>query len=631
IGYSSCHWCHVMEHESFEDDETARLMNEHFVCVKVDREERPDVDEIYMTAVTAMGAQGGWPLSAFLTPDGKPFTGGTYFPREDMYGRPGFLRILKSIAEAWADAAKRKEIEEGSRGLVEALQQLYDQGQPARLGPEALKEARDYLEGNFDATYGGFGDQPKFPSPSSIELLLRFAVRGGDDAALAMAERTLEAMARGGIHDHVGGGFHRYSVTRDWLIPHFEKMLYDNAQLLSLYAWAHAITGKELYARTARDIASWVLREMTDPSGGFHSAQDADDPGGPEGEGGFYVWTPAELRLVLGEEEARAVALHFGVTSAGNWHDKPGKTILQTTAEGEKAAALGGARLKEARRKLHAAREKRPKPMTDTKVLADWNGLMISGFCRAFQALGDEKYLGAALRAGRFLRENLTTKEGRLLRRWRDGDAAHGGVLEDYAFVVAAYLDLYESSLEPEWLEEALRLSRVAVELFEDAEDGGFFSTSAAGERLLARAKSGYDQARPSGNGVMAMNLLRIAELTGDGAARERARKTLECFGGRVSASALGFSALLNALDFAQEGTREIFVAGPRDDPRTRALIEAVWRDPDPNRVLALVTPGVEKLLPPAAGKAPVQGKPAAYVCRDFVCAAPVTEPPLPR
>jgi len=624
IGYSSCHWCHVMEHESFADPELAKFLNERFVSVKVDREERPDVDDVYMNAVTAMGVGGGWPLSAFLAPDRTPFTGGTYFPPVDSFGRPSFRRVLQSIAEWWGDPERRKELETRGRKVAEFVKEAYESPGQGELDPGALERARRSLDACFDATHGGFGSAPKFPSPTTVEFALRWAIREKDASALAMAEKTLDAMALGGIHDHVGGGFHRYSTTRDWLVPHFEKMLYDNAQLLGLYAWAFLATGKPLYAETARDIALWVAREMTDPSGGFYSAQDADDPGGPEGEGGFYVWTPGELAAVLGRDEAEKLALWLDVRPGGNWHEKPGKSILQRVRPAEESKEL----LDRARARLYEARERRPKPMTDRKILADWNGLMISGLCRAHQALGDAALLDAALRAGAFVLATMV-EEGRVVRRRVcEGEGAHLGVLDDHAFLVQACLDLYETSFERRWLEAALSIAARARDLFHDgAGRGGWFYTARDGEALLARGKNGYDQARPSGNGVMAMNDLRIAALTGDAAARERAEGTFSFFGARVAESALGFSALLSALEFSRGGVRQIFFAGRRDDPALRSLVEAAWRDPDPHRVLALAEPGVEALLPAARGKAPAAGRAAAYVCRDFACRAPVTDP----
>ena len=645
IGYSSCHWCHVMEHESFADEEVAKVLNEHYVAVKVDREERPDVDDVYMTAAQLMmRGGGGWPLSVWLTPEGKPFVAGTYFPKESKWGRKGFLELLEEIAGKWNDPQWRERIHTAGDQAADYLQQALDAEEPGPLPDGVLEDARHMVERFYDREAGGFAGppahEPKFPSPSTLEMLLRWSQRHPEDTdALGMVTNTLDRMGRGGIHDHVGGGFHRYSVTRNWLVPHFEKMLYDNAQLLGLYAWAHRATGKELYAETARDIALWVRREMTHPDGGFYSAQDADDPGGPEGEGGFYVWDPAEIAALFPDPgEAKALQAWFDVTDDGNWfvhgqHEKPGKSILQVTRTPEEAAKEAGlsvddlrALLPRARARMYEVREKRPKPMTDTKVLAGWNGLMISGYCVAYQALGDEAFLEAAVKAGRFLRGNLM-KDGRLRRRWAEGEAAFDAVLADYGAVIAPCLDRYESTLDREWLAEALRLEALATKLFFDPKDGGYFFTAADAEKLIARSKPGFDSAKPSGNGLMAMNLMRIAELTGAEGPRERAEKTLHYFGNRVSHSALGHGALLNACDFLRSGPREIFIAGERDDPATRALVQAVWRDPDRNRVLALAGPGIVDLLPPAEGKVPVDGKPAAYICRNFACDAPVTDP----
>jgi len=640
IGYSSCHWCHVMEHETFADAEVAAVLNEHFVSIKVDREERPDVDDVYMKAVVyGMRIGGGWPLSVWLTPEGKPFWGGTYYPKrtDPRFGQPGFLDLCQRIAELWTDPEERQKIEQQGEHFAAIPKAVYDFEEPATLGPTALKDAFATAAQAYDAEWGGFGGPPafapKFPMPGTLETVLRHALRQEDAQARALVLDSLDRMACGGIHDRIGGGFHRYSTTRDWLVPHFEKMLYDNAQLLPLYAWAHLVTGEERYAATARDIAAWVRREMTDARGGFYAAQDADDPGGPEGEGGFYVWDPAEMEALFGAAKARILCAWFGITEGGNWPEKPGKSLLQVRRTAADVAAefgIGEAELRAlvagARAKMYEARERRPKPITDTKVLTSWSALMVSGLCRAHQALGDEDLLAAAVKGGTFLRTAMV-RDGRVLRRWADGEAGIDGVLDDYAFLVAAFLDLYETTFDVAWLEAALRLARTTDELFGDAEGGGWFFTAHDAEALLARGKSGGESALPSGNGVMAMNLLRIGELTGDLDAGARALKALEHFGTQAAASPLGYSAVLNALDFAQPGTREIFIAGDPAAPATRRLVEAVWRNPDPNRVIAVVTPGLAQVLPPAEGKVPVKGQPAAYVCRNFVCEAPTTDP----
>ena len=624
IGYSSCHWCHVMEHESFDDAEVAKLLNAHFVCIKVDREERPDVDAIYMKAATeVMRQRGGWPLSVWLTPDGKPFTAGTYFPKEH------FMRLLTRIHEAWTDKEMHDKIVADSAQITRHLQRAYEGAEPDELTPDLVSLARFAAERSSDRKLGGWGGAqhaPKFPNCTVIELLLRYHLRHDDKEALETAELALEKMALGGIHDHVGGGFHRYSTTRDWLVPHFEKMLYDNAQLLPLYAWAYRITGKDLYRRTALDIAQWVQREMTGAGGGFFSAQDADDPGGPEGEGGFYIWDPKELEELLGKESAALIAERYDVSAKGNWEHRPGKSILQVIKripEGEEETrALVGAAIA----KMYATREKRPKPFTDEKVLAGWNGLMISGFCKSYQALGEKSHLDSAVRAGEFVRRKMW-KDGRLLRRWAGGDAAHDGVLDDYAWVVRAWLDLYETTFDESWLRDAIALQKKADELFMDKAKGGYFYTTKDGENLIARGKDAFDHARPAGNSVMAHNLLRLMHFTGNLAYREEAQRTFNAFGEQAPRALFYFGALMCALDFAADDTREIFIAGARDDKRTQALIDTVWHDTNPNRVLALVTPELEKLLPPTKGKEPVKGAPAAYVCRNFTCLAPVTDP----
>jgi len=598
IGYSSCHWCHVMEHESFDDGEVAALLNEHFVSIKVDREERPDVDAVYMRAVTdVLGIQGGWPLSVWLTPDREPFVGGTYFPKDR------FMNALEQIAKAWADPEKRARIEKDGETVTAHLQKALDRGEEGELSPQLVALAAHAAVRNADRQMGGWGgpqQAPKFPQPSVIELLLRFHLRDGDEDALAAAELALTRMARGGIHDHVGGGFHRYSTTRDWLVPHFEKMLYDNAQLLGLYAWAYRITGDELYRETALDTARWVMREMTGEHGAFFSAQDADDPGGPEGEGGFYVWTLDQVRGLL--DDPSGVLARFDVTEKGNWPHRPGANILQVRDDAPDA---------DVSRELET--------MTDTKVLAGWNGLMISGFCWSFQLLGEQGHLDAAVRAGEFIRKKMWI-DGRLRRRWADGEAAHDGVLDDYAWVVSAFIDLYESTFEERWLKDAIALQAKADELFFDRAGGGYYYTAKDGEKLIARGKDALDHARPAGNAVMAENLMRLMHLTGDLSYRERARKTFDAFGDSAGRLLFHAAALLCALDYAADDTEEIFLA---DGEGFAELARAVWRSPARNRVVAKAP----SFLEPAKGKNAVDGKAAAYVCRNFTCETPETDP----
>ncbi|MEM8884900.1 MAG: thioredoxin domain-containing protein [Planctomycetota bacterium] len=612
IGYSSCHWCHVMEHESFDDEEVAAYLNKHFVSIKLDREERPDIDAVYMKALTeVLGRQGGWPLSIWMTPEGKPFVGGTYYPKTQ------FLDLLERIHMAWADDEVRAKVLADGDNIVKHLQERYTPEAAEEFSPQLLELARHAAERHSDRVHGGFGEEPKFPNPSAVELMLRYHLRHDDKEALVVAELALTKMALGGIHDHVGGGFHRYSVTRDWLVPHFEKMLYDNGQLLELYAWAYAITGKSIYRETALDIGRWVQREMTGPEGGFYSAQDADDPGGPEHEGGFYIWSPDEVKALLPKEQAEAVLARFDITEKGNWDHRPGKSILQVRPQAPDADV--GAALDT----MYAAREKRPKPMTDTKVLAGWNGLMITGFCASWQMLGEKSHLESAVRAGEFVREHMW-KDGRLKRRWAEGEAAHDAVLDDYAWTVRAWLDLYESTFDESWLRDAIALQAKADELFFDGAAGGYFYTAKDGEALIARGKDAFDHARPSGNGVMAQNLMRLMHLTGNLAYRERAQRTVAAFGGTAGRALFYYGALFNAVDYAADDTREIFVA---DGEGFDALVTAVWRSPRRNRVIAKVTPALTKLAPPAEGKVAVDGKAAAYVCRNFTCKAPTTDP----
>ncbi len=586
IGYAACHWCHVMEHESFEDDETARLMNERFVNVKVDREERPDVDALYMDAVLAMTGSGGWPTTVFLTPQRVPFYGGTYYPPEPRHGMPAFRDVLEAIADLYRDS--RGEVEGSAKRLEEAL------GRASRANPSAeplteglLRDAARGLRSQFDPDWGGFGGAPKFPPASAIEFLLRMHLRG-DEQALPMVTKTLDAMAAGGMYDLVGGGFHRYAVDRTWLVPHFEKMLYDNALLASAYLHGWVVTGNERYRRVVEDTIGYVLRELSLPEGAFASAQDADTDGV---EGLTFTWTADE-----------------GVP----------EELLQPFEDGR--SIIRGELDEELRERLFAIREERPKPMRDDKAIASWNGLMLAALAEAGRRLDRREWIEAATRLAEFLLGPLSDDEGRLYRTYREGRAKNTGFLEDYADVVHGLYELHVATGELRWLEEANRLARLAVELFADEERGGFFLTPIHGEQLISRQKSFDDHPTPSGNSMLAFDLLRLARIYGD---EELARRAVGVF--RLMREALtraphAFGHALSALDLHFSPPRELAVLGPVGSEVARAALEPF----QPNTVVA-VGPGDG--VPLLEGKELVDEQPAVYVCESFACQAPTTDP----
>jgi len=618
IGYAACHWCHVMEHESFENETIAAFLNQGFVSIKVDREERPDLDEIYMTAVQAMTGQGGWPLTAFLTPDLEPFFGGTYFPPEDRWGRAGFLTVLRRIDETWRE--RRDDVARSAAELAGHLRSLGEvpapSGRPAGL-PEILRAAASFA-GRFDARWGGFGGAPKFPPHGAISLLLREAARTGESTPLRMAETTLDRMAQGGMYDQIGGGFARYSVDERWLVPHFEKMLYDQALLVPVYVDAWLATHRPLYRRVAEETLDFVRREMTDPGGGFRSSLDADSEGH---EGTFYVWTPAEVRDVLGGPEGEALCALYGIDEEGNFE---GKSIPNL---------LGGAdedRVREIaplRARLLAARARRVRPATDDKVLTSWNGLMIGAFARAWQAFGRDEDLAAAHRAARFVLAELASEDGRLRATWRAGTARLNGYLDDYAFLARGLLDLYECDFDREILRASAALTRTALERFGDGA-GGFHFTSDDHETLLARTRSVHDGALPAGSGVAAEVLARLAVHTGDDAFAAGAEAALVALRPEVERAPSAFAALLAAADFLAGPTPEIVVAGSLDLPATRALLETVRRVYLPSRVVAWTDGDEDGPGPPLLrGKRAPAGLALAFVCRRTACEAPDADP----
>jgi uncharacterized protein len=638
IGYSTCHWCHVMERESFESEEIAAIINRFFVPVKVDREERPDVDRIYMTYVQAATGSGGWPMSVFLTPDLKPFFGGTYFPPDDRYGRPGFPTLLERIASAWRE--QRAEITQTSGNVISQLKKYSEFGATVGIADKTtLDSAFQYFRRTFDSTHGGFGDAPKFPRPVIFNFLFRYYVRTKRNEALQMSLDTLRAMAAGGMHDQLGGGFHRYSVDERWLVPHFEKMLYDQAQLAISYIEAHQITHTALYADIARSTLDYVLRDMTHPDGGFYSAEDADsviDPSNPKvkGEGAFYIWTADELEQALGRDLYELFAAHYGVEKGGNVHQDPhgeftGKNILYLRQAPDPAVTQ---QLAEARAKLLEIRSKRVRPHLDDKILTSWNALMISAFAKAAQVLDEPRYLAAAQRATHFILTRMyDATTGVLQRRFREGEAAIHGFLDDYAFFIAALLDFYEADFDPGHLGTAIALAAKMRELFEDPEQGAFFTTAGRDSSLVLRMKDDYDGAEPSGNSVALLDLLRLAHLTDRDEYRQAAVRTLDALMPKMSSQPVAVPQMLVALDYSLAPKREVVIAGDPNAEPTRELLRELRSRFLPYTVTLLVDSDATRqkltqLFPTAGVMRPVNGEPTAYVCENYTCNLPTTE-----
>ena len=633
IGYSACHWCHVMERESFENETIAGLMNDNFVSIKVDREERPDLDQVYMQAVQMLTGSGGWPMTVFLPPEGKPFYGGTYFPPEDRQGMPGFPRLLTSIAEAYS--TNRGEIDRVTKQLTTQMSQSNQVSQGTSiLTVDILHKAYSSLATNFDYQNGGFGNAPKFPQPMTPEFLLRYYHHGYNPRALELVELTLEKMAYGGIYDQIGGGFHRYSTDAYWLVPHFEKMLYDNALLARLYLHTYLITGRALYRRVVEETLDYVLREMTDSSGGFYSAQDADSEGV---EGKFFVWSPDEINSVMGDADGEVFAGYYGVTGAGNFE---GKNILNIRQDPEEFAETKGLTadqlgdiINRGSKALLEVREQRIHPMRDDKVLASWNGLMLRSFAEAAAALGRPDYLAVAIKNAEFLARSMKS-DGRLLRTYRDGQAKLLGYLEDYSFVIDGLLALYEATFDLRWLDEAVTLADSMIELFWDEGIGGFYDTGSDHETLVVRPRDVFDNAQPCGGSVASDVLLRLAVFTGNNDYSAKATVPLRSLHQAMSQSPGGTGHWLSALDFYVSPPKEIAVIGPRDDPTTQALLDTVFHRFLPNKVvMGVETPLIpavdnsEADIPLLAGRGMVGGLPSAYVCQNYACQLPVTDP----
>jgi uncharacterized protein YyaL (SSP411 family) len=631
IGYSACHWCHVMEHESFENDATAALMNQSFINIKVDREERPDLDQIYQTAFQLFHRRGGgWPLTMFLTPELVPFFAGTYFPPNDRYNLPGFPRVLESVASAYHTQPDQvKETTAQIKRVFEHLQ--HQRGADRPLSPDAVRQAVDYLSRIFEPIYGGFGGAPKFPASMALTLCLHHHHATRDRTALEMTTRTLTRMAEGGIYDQIGGGFHRYSVDERWLVPHFEKMLYDNALLTRLYLDTYLVTQEERFARVAKGTINYALRELLHPDGGFYAAQDADSEGV---EGKYFVWTVEEVLTVLGDADGRLFCRAFDVTSAGNFEHK---NILHVSLSVESLAEEFHLspeevtqRLEQSKGRLLAHRELRVKPLRDEKILVGWNGLMLSALAEAVKVFEIDAHRAAAVKTAEFLWSQVR-HHGRLLHVWTAGEAKLTAYLDDYAFLIAAYLDLYEALPDRKWFDRAVQLADVMMDEYWDAGEGDFFFTPRHHEPLISRPKSSHDQSIPSGTAVAVRDLLRLAAYTGRTDWRDAAERTLRRYQGEMDDNPYGMASMLLALDFALQGPVEVVIAGAVSSPGSRQLLQQAHHVYLPNELICLLPPGEERTPFADAlikGRGLVQESPAAYVCRQATCLPPITSPP---
>lgn len=647
IGYSTCHWCHVMEEESFENKEVAEIMNENFIAVKVDREERPDVDQIYMQAVMAMTGSGGWPLSVFLTPDLKPFYGGTYFPPEDRWGRPGFVTLLKAVSEKWQ--SERDKILESGNQIAQLLQEQIrkETGSSESLNEDILKKTFEQFQAQYDPDQGGFGPAPKFPRSHSLSFLLRYWKRTQEQPALEMVEKTLKAMSQGGMYDHLGGGFHRYSTDGEWHVPHFEKMLYDQAILARSYLEAYQATGNVDYAQTAREIFDYVLRDLTHPDGGFYSAEDADsapDANHPreKSEGAFYIWSEEEILQSLGNETGMVFNFYFDVSKHGNAAQDPqgefkDKNILRIIRTLDETAERFGQRreeidnvLRQAKETLLKIRGNRLRPHLDDKVLTDWNGLMISSLAFGSRVLNDVRYRDAARKAADFVLEKMKSKNGRLMHRWREGETAVSAFLEDYAFFTLGLVDLYEATFEPHYLEEAKFFAGEMIRLFWDDSHGGFYFVGKDAEQLISQVKEIYDGAIPSGNSVAVLALAKIGRLTMNRDLEKKARETVDAFSSQLSNFPSGYPQMMIGLDFLLGPSKEIVLAGRREDSEFQKMLGFIFRQFLPNKVVAYhpLEPSeaapIRKLIPFLEKQISFDGKPTAYVCENYVCKLPV-------
>lgn len=637
IGYATCHWCHVMEHESFEDSGVAAMMNETFVCIKVDREERPDIDNIYMAVTQAMTGHGGWPMTVIMTWDKKPFFTGTYFPKSTIGGRPGMMELVPAIADAWI--SRKDEVLQSANDITAAIQKNTSGDSGASLDASVFDTAFTMFKSQFDNRYAGFGNAPKFPTAHNLSFLLRYWKRTGNADALKMVQRTLKAMRQGGMYDHIGFGFHRYSTDAKWFLPHFEKMLYDQAINAMAYTDAYLATQDPFYQKTAEEIFEYVLRDMTDPEGGFYSAEDADSEGE---EGKFYLWKLTEIENILGADDAAFFSKIFNITADGNYYEEAtreftGTNIPFLNKDADVLAYENGmpeddlvVRIESLRKKLFDVRKQRMHPLKDDKILTDWNGLMIAALAKGAQAFNQPRYAEAAKRAVDFVLTRLRTPDGKLLKRYRLGEAGLQAHLDDYAFLIWGLLELYEATLDIHCLRTAIELNETMTELFLDKENGGFFFTASGGENLILRPKEIYDGAIPSGNSVAALNLIRLNRITGKEEYARMAESIGRSFSGNISKVPMLYAQYLTAFDFEIGPSYEIVIAGNRNDESSQQMLEAARSVFIPNKVILFKSPDLSDELAEIAlfteHQVMKHGKATAYVCQNFSCSAPTND-----
>jgi hypothetical protein len=626
IGYSTCHWCHVMEHESFEDDSVAKLLNDSFISIKVDREELPEIDHVYMSVCQAMTGGGGWPLTIVMTPAKEPFFAGTYFPKDKRGGRSGLFQILPMIADTWN--SKRQDIMTSVGQIKNYLDQLNSKPAGNNFSTELINRAYDQFRNGFDEEYGGFFRAPKFPSPHNLIFLMRYHHSFDNKIALDMATKTLKQMRLGGIYDHIGFGFHRYSTDRHWLVPHFEKMLYDQAMIAMAYIEAYHITGEDIFAQTAREIFTYVLRDMTASEGGFFSAEDADSEGE---EGKFYIWTEQEIKEVLGEDYGKEFNDIFSITTPGNYRDESsGKETRLNIPHLKNYNTNGSNEFESAREKLFNIREKRIHPLKDDKILTDWNGLMIAALAKAAIVLDEPVYLDAAEKAAEFVLHSISKGE-RLLKRYRNGVAALDAHLDDYAFMAWGLLELYEATFATKYLSQALDLMNIMVEDFWDDKNGGFFLGSDQSEKLIVRSKTAYDGAIPSGNSVAVMNMVKLTRITGNTNWAELAEKTIRAFSEDVNRAPTGYTLMLTGFMFDTQNSKEIVIVGDSRNRNTTKFLHTIRASYAPHKVLLFKDTSVsdnrlEQLANWTSTQNSINGKPTAYVCKNFACNQPTSD-----
>lgn len=622
IGYSTCHWCHVMENESFEDEAVADILNKNFVTIKVDREERPDVDSIYMTVCQALTGSGGWPLTIFMSPDKKPFYAGTYFPKESRYGIAGIKDVLNSIAEQWKE--KREEIVKSSERIVAHIKSINTKVSKEEMGEEEIHNAYHSFKEVFDLKYGGFGRSPKFPSPHNLRFLLRYWKNYKESKALEMVEKTLEAMYEGGIFDHIGFGFSRYSTDEKWLVPHFEKMLYDNALLSAVYVEAFEATGKVFYREVAEKVFTYILRDMTSPEGAFYSAEDADSEGE---EGKFYLFTKNEVALILGEEFYKIYCEHYNITEEGNFEGYNIPNLIGRKSSSKLNEDLEQ-KLEKMRQKLFDYRERRIHPYKDDKILTSWNGLMIAALAYGGRIFDSIDYIKQAEKAMNFILSKMINKKGRLMARYREGEVAHLGYLEDYAFIVHALIELYEATFKVKYLSKALELNEKMLKLFKDEDQGGLFLYGSDGEELIVRPKDIYDGAIPSGNSVATLNMLRLARLTANSELENKAYEQFEVFAAKVKTIESAHAYFMTALLYSKVRGKDIIIAGKEDENETKAMIKKINNTylPFATVVLNNDDKSLNSINPELGAHKSLQGKPTAYICENFACKEPITD-----